>query len=153
MTLRKSIVITIVSILALSLVGCKGKKSTQEELNSFTVVSPVKYEEIQLVDFKISEPENGEKEGKLEARFRNNSKEIISHIEFTYEVNGKQYYLTSFETLKPGRSSDTKYTSIDTENIDDMKLSSVSIDIEKNDYNMSIIYDTESKEYTVDVSK
>lgn len=86
----------------------------------------------------------------MEAKFKNNSDKTITYINYEYEVDGETNYLTSSNTLKPGKTSTKAETfGPKSKKFDDAKLLKADITYKKDNGDDGYIeYDAELEEYS-----
>lgn len=115
-----------------------------------TKESPVKVEDIELVDFSIEDDGYGEYE--LKTKFKNNSKETLVYVEYVYSINDEKINITTYDTLLPDDVSTFEYRYLEEYNKDEdeLKLLQVNFDISKGDKTTYVSYDAKLDKYTVD---
>ena len=109
----------------------KDKKDEKKDKVNVTI------DEIELLDFKVKEPDSIGTVY-MEAKFKNNSKYTITYIDYEYKVDDEKTYLSSSDTLLPGEvSSLTETFGPKSGEIKDAQLLKTSItflDEDKNEY-------------------
>lgn len=160
--MKKALSLIIVStIIITTLMGCGKEESNSNNSGKLAAeqptsvakekekTTPIKIEEIELVDFVLSQDEYGD-EYILQTKFKNNSSVTITSLSYTYEMAGEKVYLTSSDTLLPGDVSTIEETYVADGNVENLNLLQVDIDVASDNEDIYITYNKKLDRYTVD---
>lgn len=146
---KKFMGLMLVGVIAmLTLVGCGGGEDAPKEKKQ--PKPKVTIEEIEVVGL-TKEKNDVTDSTYIKAKFKNNSKENIKGIQFTYEYEGEKIDLGTFDTLLPGETSTVVDTISDKDvNLEELKFLGADITIaNKGEEDIYIEYDAKLDTYDV----